>query len=226
MRFCPTYPTDGRKETVMSRPKGAKDKQKRVMPPTGEKRGITKEVNTTEEYNADTISFIMSITPTEPLDPNDLDEMKRRFQNYLEMCVKYGKKVGNQAAYMAIGVDKGTVWDWINRNQSNPQRSDFFKKVQQICGVFRENLMADGKVNPVTGIFWQKNYDGMKDQQEVVLTPNNPLGEQKDAESLRQKYLENTLGVAERPELPEGAERAVIDVDLLPAQADIVPIKE
>lgn len=54
--------------------------------------------------------------------------------------------------------------------------------------------------------------DGMKDQQEVVLTPNtSPLGEQKDAEALKQKYLENTYGVAELPEgetleLPESAE--------------------
>ena len=45
----------------------------------------------------------------------------------------------------------------------------------------------------------------MKDQQEVVLTPNtNPLGEQQDAETLKQKYLENTYGVT--GELPEGAE--------------------
>jgi hypothetical protein len=65
--------------------------------------------------------------------------------------------------------------------------------------------MEDGKINPVTGIFWQKNYDGMRDQQEVVLTPNtSPLGEQADAEALRQKYLENTYGVTEA--LPEGAE--------------------
>ena len=59
--------------------------------------------------------------------------------------------------------------------------------------------MEDGKVNPVTGIFWQKNYDGMKDQQEVVLTPNqNVLGDGIDAERLKQKYLENAE-IAERP---------------------------
>lgn len=60
---------------------------------------------------------------------------------------------------------------------------DFFR-------AYREGLMQDGKINPVTGIFWQKNYDGMKDQSEVVLTPNNPLGDSKDTEALKQKYLE------------------------------------
>ena len=76
--------------------------------------------------------------------------------------------------------------------------------------MYREGLMEDGKVNPVTGIFWQKNYDGMKDQQEVVLTPNtSPLGEQKDAEALKQKYLDAAYGVAE---LPEGAESEILAI--------------
>lgn len=44
--------------------------------------------------------------------------------------------------------------------------------------------MANGKLNPVTGIFWQKNFDGMKDTQEVVLTPNNPLGESVNPEQI------------------------------------------
>lgn len=66
--------------------------------------------------------------------------------------------------------------------------------------------MEDGKVNPVTGIFWQKNYDGLRDQSEVVVTPNNPLGEAQNVEQLRQKYLESA-GIVE--ELPEAEPRAL-----------------
>jgi len=154
-------------------------------------------------YNTRRIQFMQAILPTEPLDPNDLEEMERRFERYLRLCAEWDMKIGNQAAYAAIGIDKGTAWDWENRNLGNPARSVFIKKVRQFCAMYREGLMEDGKVNPVTGIFWQKNYDGMRDQQEVVLTPNNPLGDVRDAESLKQKYLENTYGVAELPESPE-----------------------
>ena len=158
-------------------------------------------------YNTRRIQFMQAILPTEPLDYEDVDEMERRFERYLNLCAEWDMKIGNQAAYAAIGIDKGTAWDWENRNQGNPRRSVFIKKVRQFCAMYREGLMEDGKVNPVTGIFWQKNYDGMRDQQEVVLTPNvSPLGEQKDAESLRQKYLESTYGVAELPESAESAE--------------------
>lgn len=70
--------------------------------------------------------------------------------------------------------------------------------------------MADGKVNPVTGIFWQKNYDGMKDQQEVVVTPNqNPLGEGQNAQQLAEKYLERTKGIEQKD---------VIDVVPIPSR--------
>lgn len=166
-----------------------------------------------EGYNSRVIAFMLAIKPTEPLDLNDVDEMERRFQRYLEMCAAYDVKVGNQGAYLAIGITQQQAWDFENTCKTNVRRSVFIKNVRMFCGMYRENLMQDGKVNPVTGIFWQKNYDGLKDQQEVVLTPNNPLGESKDAESLKQKYLEDTYGVT------EGAE-SVIDITESPEGAE------
>ena len=73
--------------------------------------------------------------------------------------------------------------------------------------------MQDGKINPVTGIFWQKNYDGMKDQSEVVLTPNNPLGDSKDTEALKQKYLEaaDIVEVSDETETAEIIETSAED---------------
>lgn len=176
---------------------------------------------------------MQAILPTEPLNRDDVEEMERRFARYLEMCAEWDMKVGNQAAYAAIGIDKGDAYEWTNRNLGNPARTAFIKKVQKICAMYREGLMEDGKVNPVTGIFWQKNYDGLKDQQEVVLTPNTtPLGEQKDAEALKQKYLENTYGVTEGlpaadvqelPESTEGAEGTIVEIAESPRKAQKAP---
>ncbi|MBR1732138.1 MAG: hypothetical protein IJ729_08880 [Alloprevotella sp.] len=163
-------------------------------------------------YNSRRIAFMMEILPTEPLNYNDVEEMERRFNRYLQICAERDMKIGNQAAYAAIGIDKGIAWEWANRSTANPARADFIKKVQKVCALYREGLMEDGKVNPVTGIFWQKNYDGLRDQQEVVLTPNqSPLGEQKDAEQLRQKYLESTFNLAESENSQKGAESAERD---------------
>lgn len=164
-------------------------------------------------YNAKMVSFILAITPKEPLDYSDVDEMERRFYNYLEMCAAWDMKVGNQAAYTAIGITKEQAWEWENVTKGNPLRTDFIKKVRQICGLYREGLMQDGKINPVTGIFWQKNYDGMKDLSEVVLTPNNPLGDSKDTEALKQKYLEaaDIVEVSDETETAEIIETSAED---------------
>lgn len=159
-----------------------------------------------EGYNTRRIMFMQAILPTEPLNTNDVAEMERRFQRYLQLCAEWDMKIGNQAAYAAIGIDKNTAWDWENRTTMNPARSTFIKKVRQFCATYREGLMEDGKVNPVTGIFWQKNYDGMKDQTEMVVTPNNPLGDAADTQALAQKYLDNA-DIVDMPEVAESAER-------------------
>lgn len=51
--------------------------------------------------------------------------------------------------------------------------------------------MADGKVNAVAGIFWQKNYDGLKDQQEVVIEPRNQIEADKTPEEVQQMLADD-----------------------------------
>lgn len=138
------------------------------------------------------IKFIRELSLLPKIDNTDLDAMKNRLDEYLAICEKYGMKVGNQACYFALGIDKNDAYDWTHGRSRSPEFSDFIKKVQKLCAMYRENLMQDGQINPVTGIFWQKNYDGLKDQQEVVLTPNNPLGAETTPEELQQKYIEAT----------------------------------
>jgi hypothetical protein len=50
-------------------------------------------------------------------------------------------------------------------------------------------LGADGRLNPVTLVWWQKNYDGLVDRSEVVLTPNQPLGSEPDQKALEDKII-------------------------------------
>lgn len=208
----------------MARTQGAKDTKPRTRSAeSSELKGIVADQNPNlpQGYNTRRIAFMQAILPTEPLDHDDVEEMERRFQHYLTKCAEWDMKIGNQAAYAAIGINKDLVYEWTVRRQTNPRRTEFVKKVQQFCAMYREGLMEDGKVNPVTGIFWQKNYDGMKDQQEVVLTPNtSPLGDQTDAEALKQKYLANTYGVTES--LPEGAEGGLMLPESAEGQADVV----
>lgn len=147
-------------------------------------------------YNGELVSNIASlIQPPELTDP-DCIERWEKFTAYLRMCAEKDMKVGNLAAYMAIGIDKTIAWKWENEQLSKDRRN-LIKSIRQVCAVYREQLMQDGKVNPVVGIFWQKNYDGMRDQTETVITAHAPLGEEvtgRDAERLAETYLSNAKG--------------------------------
>ena len=147
-------------------------------------------------YNGELVSNIATlIQPPELTDP-DCIERWEKFTAYLRMCAEKDMKVGNLAAYMAIGIDKTIAWKWENEQLSKDRRN-LIKSIRQVCAVYREQLMQDGKVNPVVGIFWQKNYDGMRDQTETVITANAPLGEEvtgRDAERLAETYLGNAKG--------------------------------
>ena len=92
---------------------------------------------------------------------------------------------------LALGVTTKTVWAWENGVDSSkplPVRN-VLKMARQINEMLMNQMMLNGKINPVTGIFLLKNSHGYKDQQDVVITPNNPM-ESEDPEAARRKYLE------------------------------------
>jgi hypothetical protein len=91
----------------------------------------------------------------------------------------------------ALGIDRATFYRW-GTGESKAGGADnrnLIKKARAILEELWEDYMLNGKINPVTGIFLGKNHFGYKDQQEVVVTPQTPLGEQTSAEELRDKYI-------------------------------------
>lgn len=123
------------------------------------------------------------------VDRRDISALENRFGQYVAFCIENDIKPGNLACYAALGITKQIASDWENGVYGSSAHKDFIKKVKLFCGMNREFLMQDGKVNYITGIFWQKNYDGLKDVQDVVLTPNNPLGDIVDPEELKRRYM-------------------------------------
>ena len=99
-------------------------------------------------------------------DRGDILSLKSCFLAYLQLCQQDGFSVGNIGAYAAMGM---TCADFtmLSRRQ-DPAYRDFCKWVKQTCALFRETRVADGKLNPVIGIFWQRNYDGLRNDTEQM----------------------------------------------------------
>lgn len=124
------------------------------------------------------------------------DELAQRIDNYFLRCAQHGQVPTVEEMSLSTGYSISTVMDWeIGRNKGfSPQTSMIIKKAKGYLQTFDAKLVIAGKMNFLAYCFRAKNYYGMKDQQEVMLTPNNPLGEATSPEELRRKYLEDVYG--------------------------------
>lgn len=119
------------------------------------------------------------------------EELAQRLDDYFTRCATSGQIPTVEEMCMCTGYTWSTCNDWIlGRNKGfSPNTSLIMKKAKEILKTFDAKLVISGKLNFLSYCFRAKNYYGMTDKQEVVLTPNQPLGEQLSPEDLQQKYL-------------------------------------
>ena len=131
------------------------------------------------------------------VDMKEPEQVRERIGQYLALCAKDDMKPSVAGLALAFGVDRKTIWAWANGVDSAylPTESrNFIKKVYQLLNAQMEDYAQNGKINPVAAIFLMKNHFGYVDKQEMVLTPNQQLGDQVSPEDLQRKYLEDTAG--------------------------------
>ena len=138
--------------------------------------------------NAKNAAFLSYLSSLPKVDHDDVQALEVRFQEYLDFCAENDFKIGNMVAYLALGISKDDVYNWESGKSRGKEHCEFIKKVKQICAGNRELLMQDGDINNITGLFWQKNHDGFRDQVEHVVAAPNLLGEAADQKTLEERY--------------------------------------
>lgn len=122
-------------------------------------------------------------------DKNDPETLRQCFIDYLQLCIEKDHKISNLGAYMSIGISRQTASNWKlgKKHMKNSAYRELIEYIDLICAQAREELIMDNKLNPVIGIFWQKNFDGYTDQRigEAVV---NPLEVQSSAPDIAEKY--------------------------------------
>ena len=123
------------------------------------------------------------------------EEIRERLEMYFVETLKAGEIPTVEAMSLALGYDRATIWKWETGGEgSTPARRNLIKKAKEFLASFDAKLVQENKVNPTTYIFRAKNYFGLKDEVEYVLTPNNPLGDIKDSGDIRKRLSEGVVG--------------------------------
>ncbi len=122
------------------------------------------------------------------------EEIRERLEMYFVTTLEAGEIPTVEEMSLALGYDRKTLWCWeTGGDGSTPVRRNLIKKAKEFLASFDAKLVQEVKINPVTYIFRAKNYFGLKDQQEYVLTPNNPLGDHTDPTEIQKRLSDGVV---------------------------------
>lgn len=125
-----------------------------------------------------------------PIDISDPKQVEHRLNEYFDFCEMEDKKPSVIGMSNWLGVSRDTVNAWKRGELRSSTHTDIILKAYDLLEELWVDYMQNGKVNPASGIFLGKNLFGYRDVQDVVVTPNNPMGDAQNAPELADKYLE------------------------------------
>lgn len=129
------------------------------------------------------------------------EELAQRISDYFAKCAETGQIPTVEEMALSTGYSISTVWDWeVGRNKGfSPETSEIIKKAKDFMKSFDAKLVTSGALNFLTYCFRAKNYYGMVEKSEVVLTPN-PMGDGSDPKAIADKYRDTLPDVTIAPD--------------------------
>lgn len=126
-------------------------------------------------------------------------ELQERLDSYFKRCADSGQLPTVEEMCMSTGYSDAMIWDMETgrRKGFSPETADIIKKAKAFLKTFDAKLVVTGKMNFLAYCFRAKNYYGMSDKQEYVLTPNNKSETEYSADDLRKIYGDGDSGTVE-----------------------------
>lgn len=140
--------------------------------------------------NARYLRHAMATLGLPEIDISDEKQVGERIDWYFNHCIESDMKPTVKGLCNALGISRNTINTWHKEEYRGFTHSDLIKKAYDLMEELWEDYMLNGKINPVSGIFLGRNNWGYKDKIDIVITPNNPLGDAADGEKLIGQYQE------------------------------------
>lgn len=147
-----------------------------------------------KEDNAIIIQYALDIFNSSIPDLSDCKQVELAINNYFHNCIEKGLRPGNLGLYASLGLDKRQVFEMVNgriTKGASRESIELIKKAQRTLSGIREMLGAQGKINPATLIFWQKNFDSLQDVQTIELDANTQPKQDKSPEEIKKELVDN-----------------------------------
>ena len=125
------------------------------------------------------------------------EELAERFNDYFTRCAMRGQVPTVEEMCMSTGYAYSTICDWeTGRRQGfSNSTAEIIKKAKDVLKTFDAKLVISGKLNFLAYCFRAKNYYGMVDKQEMVVTPNVNTDSDYNAEDIKKRYLTDSATI-------------------------------
>ena len=132
----------------------------------------------------------------QPKVKND-EELAERINEYFMRCAMNGQVPTVEEMCMSTGYAQSTIWDWeTGRRQGfSNSTAEVIKKAKDVLKTFDAKLVISGKLNFLAYCFRAKNYYGMVDKQEMVVTPNMNNDSDYSADDIKKRYLTDSATI-------------------------------
>lgn len=126
----------------------------------------------------------------QPKVKND-DELIDAFNAYFGRCIDRGSIPTVEGLYMSTGYTIEYMRNICNgsRKGFSDKTASILKKAKDIIQRYDAEKTIAGEINPIVYFFRAKNYYGMVDKQEHVITANTNEASDYSAEDIAKKYL-------------------------------------
>lgn len=118
-------------------------------------------------------------------------EVQVRIESYFNTCISEGIIPTVEGLANCLGIAISTLWDWeTNRRNLSAVRAELIKNAKMCIQEFDAQMAISGKMRDVTYIFRAKNYYGMRDQVDTVITHTNALGNTANKDEIANRIME------------------------------------
>ena len=115
------------------------------------------------------------------------EECAERLNEFFQVISEAGELPTMEKMALALGTTRSSIWDWENGRSCSAARQSMIKQAKELLAAMDAELVSRNKIPQVTYIFRAKNFFGMKDQTDVLVTPNNPIGALLPEEELKKR---------------------------------------
>lgn len=119
------------------------------------------------------------------------EELQNRLNDYFDRCARTGQIPTVEEMALSTGYADSSLWDIETgrRKGFSDSTADIIKKAKSFLKTFDAKLVVSGKLNFLAYCFRAKNYYGMSDKTEYVLTPNTREDSDYSEEEMRKRYM-------------------------------------